>query len=99
MVVQRHYMRLKRDADIEEVLKIAREVANLFAHPGKIRYYSANIGPPANTFVWEIEFENLAEQERFWAAWLETEEVPPLLEKWYKVVEEDIKSELWYLHE
>ena len=96
-LVHRAYARVKR-GELDNVLEIAREGAKRFPESTVIRHYSADIGQPRNTFVFEVEFADYAEYEEVWRAWTALEETPELMDRWNALVEE-MRHELWELHE
>ena len=60
------------------------------------RVYGNSVGPH-DTVVLEIEFENLADYERFWNAWRAAPESAAVFEKWYQLIEPGGTSEIWDL--
>lgn len=95
--VERAYVYFKR-GDRDKVVELAREGAKLFPGDFVIRHYTADMGVPLNTFVFEVEFPTYAAYEEAWQTWGKSEEVAEFMGRWNAVVT-DTKHEMWIRHE
>jgi hypothetical protein len=95
-IIQRATIRHKSGGQrkLIELLKEGRK----FSGPVPIRYLAASIGPPAQTFQFEIEFPSSAAFEEHWAAVNAHEDFPGFMEKWRAAVE-SVQSEIWEIKE
>jgi hypothetical protein len=77
-------------------LAVAETKRVSFPHPERI--YTSNIGL-FDRLVYEAEFENLAEYEKYWAEWFATPEADAFLKKWNDLLEAGGTNEIWTLEE
>jgi hypothetical protein len=96
-IVQRTYIRHKSGGQ-QKVIELLKEGRKFFPSTTPIRYFAASIGPPAQTFQFEIEFPSFAAYEEQWAAANAHEDFPELMERWRTAVE-SIQSEIWEIKE
>ena len=97
MIVQRVITQVKRGrrADLLALWKSKSE--SVLSQATK-RMYLPNIVPDASVVAAELEFEDLAELEKTWAAWWADPDTPAFMEEYNKLVE-SVGSEVWTLAE
>lgn len=97
MIVNRRTFVVKSGCwDEAEALAVAE--TNRVSFPHLRRLYSSNISP-FDRLVFEAEFENLAEYEKFWAEWFAAPESAVFLKKWDDLLEAGGTNEIWTLVE
>ena len=97
MIVQRITFQVKPDAEdnVVELLKQARATGE---NPDRMRIYTPSIAP-LDVVVAELDFENLAELEVFWAEWFAAPETVAFMEAWNAVMGGGGSNEVWTLVE
>ena len=75
-----------------ELLKAEIEAAQKAGQIGSYRMYVSRIGQWGQVAV-EYEFETLAEQEAFWAAWRPKH--PSFIKEWFALNRGNIQIEIW----
>jgi hypothetical protein len=80
----------------DEAVEVLKSGADYLEKVPTFRVYGSSIGP-RDTLVLELEFENLAEYERFWDEWFATPESAAVMEKWVQLREPGGTSEIWQL--
>ena len=60
------------------------------------RVYRSHISP-LGVVIHEMEFEDWAEREAFWAGWTEKRATPEFWEKWREIVAQGGNVEVWRL--
>ena len=97
MIVNRRTFVVKAGCwDEAEALAVAETKRESFPHPQRI--YSSNISP-FDRLVYEAEFENLAEYEKYLADWFASPEGSAVAEKLNSMLESGGKNEIWTLEE
>jgi hypothetical protein len=97
MIANRQTMIVKQGCWDEVVASVVAETCRVsFPHPRRI--FTANIGP-FDRLVFEAEFENLAEYEKFWAEYLASPEGAAFTEKLNSMLESGGSNEIWTLEE
>jgi hypothetical protein len=95
MIVNRRTMIVKPGCWDEAVALVVAETKRVsFPHPRRI--LTENISP-FDRLVFEAEFENLAEYEKFWAEYLASPEAASFQEGWDDLVEAGGANEIWSL--
>ena len=95
MIVNRQTMIVKPGRlDEAEALAVAETKRVSFPHSRRL--YSSNISP-YDRLVFEAEFENLAEYEKFWAEWRASPETAAFQEKFNDLLEAGGTNEIWTL--
>ena len=97
MIVNRLTFRVKPGC-MEEVLKMVKAERAKLDNPKMARIYTPNIGR-FDLLVEDLEFENLAEFDKFWTAWGSKPETAEFMEKWETLVETGGFGEIWNLEE
>ena len=94
MLVNRRKFVVKRGKlnEAEKLLKTIVETSNL---PGVARIYIPEIAP-FDAVVIEVEFEDWAQYNKFYAEWDPKEE---LIKKWFALTETGGTNQVWYLAE
>ena len=97
MIANRQTMIVKQGCWDEAVALVVAETKRVsFPHPRRI--FTANIGR-YDRLVFEAEFENLAEYEKFWAEWRASPEGAAFLKEWNDLLEAGGTNEIWTLVE
>lgn len=97
MIVNRRTFIVKAGCwDEAEALVVADTKSESFPHPRRI--YSSDIGPH-DRLVYEAEFENLAEYEKYWAEWFASHESVAFVKKFNDLLEAGGTNEIWTLVE
>jgi hypothetical protein len=97
MIVNRQTMIVKPGcSDEAEALAVAETKRVSFPHARRL--YSSNLSP-FDRLVFEAEFENLAEHEKFWAEWRASPETAAFLKKFNDLLEAGGTNEIWTLVE
>ena len=96
MIVERLTFRIK-PGYMEKAVEMAKEVRAMPDEPHGSRIYTS-LGP-FDTLVYERGFENLAQNEAYWAAWWSRPETPAFMEKWHEVEAGGGGREIWTLEE
>ena len=94
MIVQRVTVQVKQ-GHVREFLALAKSQDSVLDRATK-RTYTSNISPVHNIVAFELEFEDLGELDKTWAAWGADPDTPAYMEKWNKLVK-DSGSEVWNL--
>lgn len=97
MIVDRRVFYLKF-ADADRAIRMAVEELNRMKWDRPSRLHRAKTGRFA-TLALEMEFESLAEYEKFWADWDASPESSAFQEKWNDVNETGGSHELWQIVE
>jgi hypothetical protein len=95
MIVARNEFAIKPGLT-EQALALIKEQAAGFDRP--VRIY-VDLAGPTFTVAWEMEFESMAEQERFSAEWQATPEFAAAFEKWCGFLRGSGSREFWLLVE
>jgi hypothetical protein len=59
------------------------------------RIYHNPLAGPLDVVVHEMQFQDMAEHDKFWTRWLETRATPAFWEKWYKLYRLGGHVEFW----
>jgi hypothetical protein len=90
---------LVKSGKIPELKDLIKEWREKFPFPKakSVRYsHSQYTGSQAGSFIFEVEFENLADLEAGWDQWnAMAKDMEPFLEKWDDIIEKQTSSELW----
>ena len=97
MIVQRMVFETKPGRR-EEMVEILQDIWKLMDHPPTYRIYRTITGQFNEVFM-EIEFEDFEQYEKFWADAVSHPERPPLIEKWFTVVDSGSSTEFLTLVE
>ena len=95
MIIQRVFHEVK-SGRIGEFLALLKSQPESVLSRATKRTYTASIGPPAHTVCHELEFADLAELDRVWAAWWADPKTPAYMAKYWELVEGG-HSEVWEL--
>jgi len=95
MIVERYSWKVKPFC-MDKIVELVKAEVATWDKPPKWRVYTSNIGRE-NTIAMEFEFENLAEMEKYWAAWVAKPETAEYDKKWNELVETGIGNEIWNL--
>jgi hypothetical protein len=97
MIVQRITTPVKVGCMDKLVAMTKAEIAK-WDKPPKYRLYTPVIGKMDNISI-EFEFENLAEEDKFWVAWFARSETLEYISKYNQLVEAGEINEMWCLEE
>lgn len=96
MIINRRVFTLKQGKD-QEAVEILKSGAGHMAAIPTFRICTSSIGPGGRV-VLELEFEDLAHYERWWAEWGATPQAAQVLERWRTTVEPGWDNEIWQIH-
>lgn len=98
MYVDRNKYSIK-PGKLSELMDLLKEWREKFPIPlaKSVRYsHSQFTGSQAGSFVFEVEFETLADLEAGWEQWENMgQEMEPFIKKWNELIERQTSSELW----
>ena len=95
MIVEKRVYRPKQRSQ-EALVEMIKEGHTMLDFPLTFRIYTPDIAP-WGAIVHEIEFKDLAEREEFWEEWFASEKAPAFIERWFELVENGGKGEIWNL--
>jgi hypothetical protein len=93
MIVVRNTFNVKLGC-MDKVIQLNKSEVATWDNPPIWRFYTPNDGKN-DKFAEEFEFENLAESEKFWTAWLAKPETSEFIKKWNELVETGERNEVW----
>lgn len=94
-IIQRISIRHKSGGQ-RKVIELLREGRKFSPDGPPVRYLAASIGPPWQTFQFELEFPDLAAYEAYWTAVRSHEGFPEYMERW-RVAVESVQTEIWQI--
>ena len=92
MIVEHRVYRTKPFCD-QQAAEFVKYVWEQIEFPNPYRIYVPIIGV-GNVVYQELEFEDFAERQAFWAAFFARQEMPGWMEKWAKLTESGFSNEL-----
>ena len=103
MIVQRLTVTVEsfKDEEFKQLFLDEKQVVEAagLKHVTK-RLYKSFIGAaPRDTWVVENEFEDLADREQWWAAWLALETTPEFGRRWRELLTSQMVDEVWFVEE
>jgi GrpB-like predicted nucleotidyltransferase (UPF0157 family) len=82
---------------MDEALEMIQRAVDIFKEHGHVgRAYSSHRGP-TDVIVWEEDWANEEEHERFWVQLRADPEVTEWFERWHTLVERGGSQEVWHL--
>ena len=97
MIVQRVIHHVKQGR-MDEFLALMKSKPDSVLNQATKRTYTSHIVPVMSTVVHEMEYEDLAEMEKTWAAWWADPGTPTYMKEYYKLVKSS-GSEVWNLED
>ncbi len=96
MIINRRVFTLKHGKE-QEAVDILKTGAGHMKEIPSYRISTSRLGPGGRV-VLELEFEDLAHYERWWAAWSATPQTAEFLERWRVCVKPGWDNEIWQVH-
>jgi len=85
MLVHRVTFELKMGAD-QKAIEMLKEAQTMIKAPHGVRIFNSYIGGTGSVVVYDLEFENVAELEAFWAEWFALPGTPAFMERWHELL-------------
>jgi hypothetical protein len=95
MIVQHFTWKVKVDT-MEKTIELLKAEIAMMRPSHTWRLYTPNIGK-FDVVIGEVEFENLAEQDKFWTDWFAKPEAREFFKKFNELIERGGGSEIWNL--
>ena len=99
MIVDRFIYSVK-PGRTSDLVKLIKKDDERFPPPRAVRLYIWPLGHPSSQVVAEFEFENSAEQEKYWTSWLAAPETAAFFKEFYALLTDSgFTRERWTLAE